>query len=740
VERRSRRELRAALVALGIAAFVLLPAIVSFLRNNQIAAEVDRTARVLKERGASSIAGTTGDPLDSMADALDRVEDEASGFGIPGWFGPRAARELREPLRKAYLERIHTELRGRVARALEKELAGIGKAGHFEDSIYVAEDHTPLRTAYETVKLYATLVDPTDHVELPLAAQQLAGIWQRALPPGSDVDPQRVLRHATNYLVALPTEPALKWPPAPALRAAQDNLKKQGIRDLPYHWVLRHAWDQPPVRVSDVADNTSIQYLACPPDELVARHYTSSAWQKIGAVLDSRDSWPPEARIERWAIADQTVPTEEKVLREQVRRQYYEDYAKQWMAVLDKCTVNPPTTIGISRDELATLADTKGFYKRLFSLFAANTIADAKPSLLPIPLPLSTEGCAAKFSSAQAPDAALAAQAKTQSLVQKRFEPILTFSGDTDDPKKPEKPPLEKYFEILEELRNTLDGVTDAPGGPDPEPQFRRARQGVDRLIAGIEPPVNTQLSRLLRPPVEGTITVTKKKDEGNTSEEWEKKVWPVWSGKLHPLFPFSDTEEREKGSFEDFRSFFQPGGTLFGFVDAALANRVEATDVGYRAKPNENPPGDLLSCLTVAQEIKEAFFPTGEDPGMRLEVEADWQATDVTDAKFVIGEKATPLSRAQWSPVLKWNGEGARLEWSQGGVVNKKTGRAPFSLFDLFKRGGLTPSPGARQGTYEVSFPPLLVKVRSPSKRDPLRPGFFSRLRCPEHVVSGAP
>jgi type VI secretion system protein ImpL len=741
VERRSRRELRAALLALGVAAFILFPATVSYVRNIQLAHDVGRTARILKA-GAASTPGASADPIESMLDTLDRLDSEAAGFGIPGWFGPRAARALREPLRRTYVGRIHAALRGRLEPELTRELGNVAKARRLDDSIDSPEDRTPLRKAYEAVKLYALLVDPVDHIELPWSAEQLASAWQRTLPGGVSVDRPRLVRHATNYLRALAADATLRWPAPPSLQEARVHLKEVGVEQLPYHWVLRRAYDQPPVLASDVADAPSLKYLTCPAEqELVPRHYTASAWQKIAGTLDSKERWPPEAFVERWALADMRIPVEEKALRAEVREQYYADYSARWLAMLDKCAVSRPGEFKGSQDELTALKGSKGFYKTLFSQFNANAIADEKKDLLPIPLPLTTEGCAAKFSSARLDASASAAQPKAVSPVQKSFEPLLEFSGDAEDSKKPA--PLEKYLTILENLRATLEAASDAPGGPDPRPEFARARRGVEALLDGLQEPIKGKLNRLLLPPVEGTIKVTETGRTDSMSAEWEKKVWSAWDGKLRRVFPFSGTPAvREAAAFEDFRSFFQPDGILWGFFKANLADSVELTDSGYKPKPASTPPApDLLSCLSIAQEVSDAFFPAGEDPGLRFSLQIDWSATDVTESKFYIAEKPTVLPKSQWSAPLKWNGESVRLEWVQGGRPTQEIGRHSFSLFDLFEQlGGLKPSPGGRRGLYEVEFAPLVLKVRADGKSDPFRAAFFTRLRCPQELRSASP
>jgi type VI protein secretion system component VasK len=410
------------------------------------------------------------------------------------------------------------------------------------------------------------------------------------------------------------------------------------------------------------------------------------------------------------------------------------------MAVLGKCAVHRPEDVKTSQNELEALKGPKGFYRSLFSLFTANAIAEAKKDPLPFPLPLSTEGCAARFTSART-DADAAPPPKTPSPVQKSFEPLLAFSGDAEGAAKPS--PLDKYIAHLENLRVALEGATDAPGGPDLAPQFANAKRGVERLLDGVQEPLKSKLKILLMPPVEGTIRVTEKETTKGTSDEWNKKVYAAWDTKLRGRRPFGGTQW---AGFEDFRAFFQPQGTLWSFFKATLAGSVEATDAGYRNKPGATPLGpDLLACLSVAQEITDAFFPASDVAGLRFSLLLDWSATDIGEVKFAIGDKATALPKGQWSGPLRWNGEGARLEWTQDSRMTQEIGRpASFTLFDLFDQlHGL--SPGARHGIYETDFAPFAVRVRADGiradgRRDPFAKDFFSRLRCPVNIEMVAP
>jgi type VI protein secretion system component VasK len=299
--------------------------------------------------------------------------------------------------------------------------------------------------------------------------------------------------------------------------------------------------------------------------------------------------------------------------------------------------------------------------------------------------------------------------------------------------------PLKKYEAILETLRAVLDSAGELRGS-ELQAQFATAKRGVEGLLDGIEEPTKGRLKQLLMPPVEGTARVGTSQGVHSASDDWKTTVWDALHTELIDHFPFnSGIHVREAANFDQFVSFFQPDGILWGFVHTRLADWIEPGAHGYVVKPGADAlGGDLLTCLSVAQEITDAFFVPGEDRGMKLSVHADWSSPDVTEAKFWIGGKATPLPKGEWSPTLKWAGEDARLDWTQSGHVTQQIGRHAFSLFDLFQQlGGL--KPGGSRGLYVVEFPPLTLKIRSDGREDALRADFFSRLHCPADIHMGA-
>jgi hypothetical protein len=324
--------------------------------------------------------------------------------------------------------------------------------------------------------------------------------------------------------------------------------------------------------------------------------------------------------------------------------------------------------------------------------------------------------------------------------VEVAFRPILLFAGQAQDGKGAAEgapAPLDKYMAILDALNADLgDGPSPKPSTDDFQSRLKQANAGVTELLEGVPESARRRLGRLLLPPIQGSVSAGRIEGQRSLSDDWRSIVWTAWDEKLSGRFPFRPSTPSRSASFADFAKFFRPDGDgiLWGFVRARLGTLVEQRGDGqYVSRPGGDALApDVLACLTAAQEITDAFFHVGEEPGLKLAFEADWSASEVTDTQLVVGGKVSALPRGQWSPVLRWFGEDVRVEWKNHGAPTQQLGRHSFSLFDLFTSlGGLRTSSGS---VYGVECAPLSLRVR-PDGKDALRPDFFARLHCPAEL-----
>ncbi|MGA2448614.1 MAG: type VI secretion protein IcmF/TssM N-terminal domain-containing protein [Polyangiaceae bacterium] len=739
LRKRAKFDQWVALAGLIVTAAVLTPALISYRHNLETVNAVEGAAEALRTAGAALTPGTSLDPIETALDALRQIEAESSSWGVPGWFGPQAARRLRDPLVDAYEGRLHAWMTKSLRPALEKKLDAIAWGPPLADSPSAPETSTPLRDGYEIVRLFATLVDPKGHASSAWAARKLADEWSLLLPAGQAVVAERLNEHARRYLAALERNPEMRWAQTDSLTNARHRMSKQlRAQDMPYRRLLLWARDQPPLRASAVFGAPALSFLQSRGDVQIAGAYTASGWQKIRDALHGPGPWPPEAEVDRWVLDDASIPVDDAELRVQVRQRYLADYSERWLRFLGELKVKTPADVVAARDEITAIADDDGLFRPLFAAFKLNVIHDDDVNS---PAPSLTERVLIHVPWFGAPGADAGVKPAPPTAVETAFRPILAFAGSLDGADKSSGPaPLDKYLAILEKLKAALDQDPSPKGSVlDAQAPFIEAKSAVQELLDGTREPIRSSLARLLMPPVMGTVQAVKAEGASSLAADWRSDVWTAWNDKLSRRYPFRSGTP--PANFGDFAAFFKPDGILWGFVHAHLGDSVELKGDGrYAAKQGADPVApEGLQCLSVAQEITDAFFQ-GQDQGLRFSLQADWTAPDVKDSRVVIGSKETPLPQGQWSSMLRWFGEDVRIEWQQGGRPTQEFGRHSFALFDLFGHlGGLRSLP-SNSTVYVSECPPLTLKIRGEGRSDPFRPDFFTRLQCPDAIRVGRP
>ncbi|HTB72072.1 MAG TPA: type VI secretion protein IcmF/TssM N-terminal domain-containing protein, partial [Polyangiaceae bacterium] len=470
VRNRGRRELRTSLVALGVVAVILGPAIASYLRNVDLAAAVRAAGAALGAADASSTPGTRSDPIEPALDTLARCDDTASGLAIPGWWAPRAARELRDPLDAAYIARLSGWMSQKLRQEMDRRLDAISSGHGLSDVPSSVDDETPLHDAYATLKLYATLVDPKGHAKDPWAADRLASVWHSMLSQADAVSSDRLVVHARNYLAALEDNPSLAWPPGRPLIAARERLRRLDVRGMPYRRILLAAKDAPGIRASAIFSPASLEFLASRGDVQIPGPFTAGGWEKIRDVLHSPAPLPVSATVERWVLDDASLPPDDASLRSQVTQAYFDEYTRRWMSFLDELKVKTPTDVPGATAELSAFKEGDGFYKTLFDTFKRNAVHDEEShGLLDM---LDAGSLLSRIPWFKSESEAGAAKAAGPSPVETSFHPLLAFAGVAGPEGAPPTSgaPIDKYLAILDKLKAVLEAPP-APTAPGPSGQ-----------------------------------------------------------------------------------------------------------------------------------------------------------------------------------------------------------------------------------------------------------------------------
>ncbi|HSY25011.1 MAG TPA: type VI secretion protein IcmF/TssM N-terminal domain-containing protein [Polyangiaceae bacterium] len=735
-ESRSKRQGIAAAIAIGVSACLLGPALGSFTHNTQLAQRASAVARALRTADAKSSPGLRDDPLEATLDTLVLAEADERSFSIPYWVSPRSAIALEPPLHDAYFGRLDAWMTSSVRKEIERRLDAVSTAVAMLDVSSDANTPSAMQQAYDTVRLAAMLADPS-HAKGPWASEKLAALWLALLHGRDAVDVARLAEHSRRYFAELPQLPSSAlWSSLPALaraRAALQRLRAPGVMEMPLHRVLAATKDVPDINATSLFDGSALGFVSSQGVH-VPGCYTASGWAKVREALRSLSA-PDAPRVERWVVGGASLPTNDDELQDAVVRLYFQSYVDAWTQLLEAVQVRSPSDAREAKAELAAFKQGRGFYRSLFDAFQQNTIrveddgsADAGGLL---------SGALAWWHS-QTVDASAKAPSGP-SPVERSFRPVLEFAGvpAAGSPPAQGDSALDKYLKILDDLDVALDAPPPpaGPGTPDAQSPFAIANAGVARLLEPISEPTRSRLGRILMPPVRGVVTIIVQGGQKSLSDQWRNEIYAAWQP-LSAKYPFA--RGGAPAQFSDFKAFLAPEGPLWKFVHEKMANLVEESgENAYRSKPGATPEvsGAILECLSVARQISNAYFPPGEDPGLKMSIEANWNASDVDTVKWVAGGKETPLPKGQWAGPIRWLGEDVRVDWLEGGRLEHQSGSHAFSLYGFFQHlGGLHPVEGSRT-VFKLDSPPLELKVRWEGRGDAsaLQPEFLARLHCPD-------
>jgi type VI secretion system protein ImpL len=438
---------------------------------------------------------------------------------------------------------------------------------------------------------------------------------------------------------------------------------------------------------------------------------------------------------------------------DRLRDMYFGEYVRAWRDLIANLVVATPTSIEDAIAELRALNGTEnGPYAVLFRTLATNARLDMSPASLKEKLVEGVKGLASAAASKLGKDAGAP---EKKSPAEEKLAPLIRFGvGETPRGSAPTAPPpLSQCLEELKTLEVKLGMLRESKGEPTQAlaEELGRTSATVERLLTGLDGATRLLVEPLLMNPIRGSRGGVATAATSALGDKWKADVFATYESKIAPRYPFTDGPDV---ALSDFIEFFRPqGGTLWGFFEKNLADRLERSGSTFSIRPSADPTqftGDFLRCLGNAQQITDAVFGSGAEALVPMSIKLDTPGGSVGKVKLTIDGQV--LTRAEgvdaWLPT-QWPGKGP----ARGGIlkveapafVDEMPRNGDFGFFRLLAAGGLKP---VSQGTptYIATFPlsragapPVTVQVRPSRAVHPFAPGFFSRLRCPPIISVGS-
>ncbi len=737
-ERRRRVTRIAAMAGIGVLSLALITGwAVSFVRNVNYADGVAARLPAIKQGVDSIPPGTGGDAAMLIKPLLDvkqaarvpdfPIEDPPFLMTLGMYQGEKldagAQLAYNRLLEKAFAPRIVTRLEERLRAANNSNLENAYEALKNYLMLY-----TPDKFDADTVKAwigvdwdtqYARALEPDARAELD---RHLANLLARGAPPPIVAKDDALVAQMREMLMALPLD-----------QRVYGRIKRSSRgNDLPDFTVAGNAG----TKAAQVYRRVSGEPLTRGIAGLYTREGYRKTFQgtipKVSAQMASEETWVLGVRNDPDRIKSLALGND---LANRVRRNYLEDYIKQWDKYLADVKLVPMTSIAQQIEVFRILAGVD-------SPMATFTRRVAEETTLVQP------AAAAKNPVAAAADKAAKAREEAAKLADPGAAPAVTGGG-----------PLERMVDDHFAAYRRL--VT---GTPSPMDELRKVFDEQQTYLLAID---NAQKTKSA-PPAGGGAGPKLKLAGGQLPDSLKEMMdtladagakqslsaeRDVLAAELKPISEFCQRAVANRYPFaagsradvlpEDFGQLFGQGGLLDDFFNRRLVAMVDTGAAIWAYKPlpdGSKPTSTSLPEFQRAARIREAFFRSGgKAPSFRIDVRA---------AEFGDGLKEVTIDIDGQPFKLIAGGPSVTLTWPSQRVASRVTltttpGSAPqvfdgpWGLFRMFERFEIVPSAQPERFGVNMNLEGRKAKleVTSTSVLNPFRMREVQQFRCPAGV-----
>ena len=520
------------------------------------------------------------------------------------------------------------------------------------------------------------------------------------------------------------------------------------------------AQNLPPWRPSDVLGPAGVRVFTRASgrklSDGIPGFLTVDGFHKV--LLPALSSATREVAGESWVLG-QKAPvldtTQQSELANAVVKQYVDDYAKAWDALLQDLEIVALRSLPQAAQDLYVLASPNSPMKEVLTAIARQL------TLSEVPKPTAAEAAAA----AAATEAQKAAKDKAMAALPNLARPSLAILLGGPSGTAPVLPPGHEIDERYKQLR---DLVATSGGAPidqvlkvlnDLQQQLAKmaaAGTGAPAAPVGADPSLALKAEAQRQPqPLGRWLAAMAESSTALRGGGARQQVAAAYNGAggpaaLCPLavngrFPFVPGSSLET-PLDDFAKLFAPGGLIDGFFNTQLRPYVDTTAKTWAPQAVDGVPAPVspadLAQFQRAAVIRDLFFAAGSTTiAVRFDIMP--VQLDPGAAQVSLEFDGTSINYAHGpsrSTQITWPGpnhmQNVRLVFDPppaGGTgVLSETG--PWAMFRLFSRGTLQQagSPERYTLTFSLGERSATFELRAGSVMNPFAPGVLQDFRCP--------
>jgi type VI secretion system protein ImpL len=738
-ERRRRFTRVAVMASIGLLAVALTVGwAISFVRNVNYADTVASRLPAIKQEVDAIPPGTGGDVAMLIKPLLDvkqsaRTEDFAiEDPPLLMTLGLYQGEKLEAGAQLAYHRLLNKAFAPRLATRLEERLRA-SNSSNLENTYEALKNYLMLYTPdkFDAEGLtawigtdwdvqYARALEPQARAELD---RHLEAALARGAPPPIVAKDDALVAQMREMLVALPLD-----------QRVYGRIKRSSRgNDLPDFTVAGNA-----------GSRANLVYRRMSGEPLtrgIAGLYTREGYRKtfqgtiprVSAQLASEETWVLGVRNDPDRIKSLALGNE---LANRVRRNYLEDYIKQWDRYLEDVKLVPMSTIAQQIAVFQTLSGVDSPMATFVRRISEET------TLVP---PATPAGGSAV---SQLADKAAKARQEAARLADPGAAPANPSGG-----------PLERMVD--DHFAGYRRLVT---GQPSPMDELRKLFDEQQTYLLAIE---NAQKTK--SPPPPGGGAAAKLKVQGGQlpddlkemvstladagAKQSQSAERDVLTAELKPIADFCQRAIANRYPFasgsradvlpEDFGQLFGQGGMLDDFFNRRLISLVDTGGAtwAYRPLPDgTRPSSGSLPEFQRAARIREAFFRAGgKTPGFRIDVRAAELAGGMTDVTIDIDGQPFKLTAGGPPVTLTWPSQrvASRLTLTAAPGGSPQVFDGPWGLFRMFERFEIVPSGQPERFSVNMNLEGrrARLEVTSTSVLNPFRMREVQQFRCPSRV-----
>jgi type VI secretion system protein ImpL len=603
---------------------------------------------------------------------------------------------------------------------------------------------------YEGLKAYLMFADP-EHYDADFLSAWIALDWERSLPRELPADQRVALRQHlqglfTRGLPIAALDPRL-------IEDLRHSLRQWPLAHRIYERVKRQPLPEgiPDFRVTDAAGHGAalvfVRKSGKPLNEPLSGLFTTKGYREAFRAASAAQTLVLSR--EQWVLGLEPDAHQDAVdVAADVRRLYFEDYLRQWDALLADIDFVPVSSVAQAADVLRVISGPSSPLKKLFVAIAAQTDLQQENRLLAEQgrkVDSNVDQMKLRLGSLLGQENIAGAAVGLPDLdpVSAKFAGLKgMLSGVGGEP-----PAIDRLLEDLNALQVQISAMVGASG----EALLGEARQSATAAASRVGLTVERQ-PPLVQGLFKSVVSVSTDSMMGDVHDQlnaaWMTDVVAVYRQSLKSRYPLSAGSARD-ATLDDFGEFFGMGGVMDRYFRKYLQPYTDTTSPVWRWQPGAaqklgiNPA--ILNTFQRAAAIRDAFFRAGgTQPIVRFELKPMRMDTSINHIELEIDGQLVGYDHGPSRTVsMQWPNTGSvggvRLSVSpaQSGDRSALTLEGPWAWLRFLDQSSLTAGSSPDRFNLAVSLDGANIsyELRAASAFNPFKRRVLRGFSLPEQL-----